>query len=737
MVKRLHLLFICVIGLLLSQGAFAQCANDNTLVAGNLTPPGVGLSTTQSMNAGEYMLAQVIAGSNYTVTTCGGSSAFDTQITVYDNASGTLQAYNDDFCGLQSSVTFTPSFCGYVRILLDQYFCNASGLNTTVTMTLNSGSTSGPTLTAATDQAACPGGTVSVGISSNGSGGTMPYTYAWNPPAGLQNSTVAQTNCTVSTTTNYTLTMTDANGCTAVDSVLVTAYPVPTVALGPDVTQCGGSVTIDAGNPGDTYLWSTGAGTQTISVNASGAYSVAVSNSNGCVGTDQINVTINTPPSFSLAADTAQCGGSVALDAGTGFVSYVWGTGATTQMDTVSTTGNYYVTVTDANGCVLSDTQMVTINPAPLVLLGPDSTQCGGTITLDAGNPGSIYFWSNNTTNQTTNVSTSGTYSVHVVSLAGCQSDDTISVTINPIPFVVLGPDTSVCSTSLMLDAGNPGSTYAWSNSANTQTTTVSSSGTYSVLVTSPQGCTDQDTIVVALNSTPTITAGNDQSICSGSSASLTANGGATYVWSTGATTATTSVNPTITTTYYVTGTDANGCQATDVINIYVQPTPTASFTSVTTGVTVDFTNTSTNASSYSWNFGDSQTSTQQNPSHTYTTNGTYTVTLTVSGPCGTSTFTQTIVISGVGIADETLGLTLNLYPNPNNGEFTLKLDLEKEQQVQISVFDIRGAVLYSEGLDHLQNYNKQVSLRDVTPGMYFVRVQTTNGIVTRKFIVE
>jgi len=736
MVKHLRTLLIALFCVAAAGKAIAQCANDNTLTPGSLTPPGITQTTSQVYAAGQYVLAYVISGNNYTVSTCGGA-LWDTQITVYDDATGAFIAYNDDFCGLQTSVSFTPTFCGYVRVLLDQYFCSNSGLTTTVNMTLNSGSAGGPSLTASTDENDCPGDMVTIGLASNGAGGTPPYTYAWSPVTGLQNSLNPQTGATVSTTTTYTLTMTDANGCEAYDTVTVTANPVPVVNIGPDTTLCGYSFLLDAGNPGDSYLWNTGAGTQQLMVTQSGFYSVAVSNSFGCVGSDGAQVTINNPPPFSLGADTSQCGGTVALDAGSGFASYSWSTGDNTQMSSATATGNYSVTVSDANGCVMHDTMMVTINPAPSVNLGPDTTQCGGSVTLDAGNPGSVYFWSNSTTNQTTAATSTNTYVVQVVTLAGCTSTDSINVTINPIPQVDLGPDTAACAGSIVLDAGNPGSTYAWNNGPPTQTNTVSTNGTYIVVVTSPAGCTESDTINVTLNSNPTVNANADQFACPGDTVALSATGAQSYTWSNGIQAPSITVSPTVSTTYYVTGTDVNGCQATDVTTVYILQNTSASFTYTITGVTTQFTSTSNNATSYSWDFGDnSPVSAQQNPSHTYTANGTYTVTLTVTGPCGVVTTQQIVVINTIGIQEELPGLSMSLYPNPSSGVFNLQLELDKEQKILVEICDLRGARIWSEE-QRLRSCNRQISLEGVESGMYLVRIRTEKGAVTRKLIIQ
>jgi PKD repeat protein len=731
-------LFVSVLILTGAIQGKSQCANDNVLVAGNLTPPGVSLSTTQSYGAGQYMLANVVAGANYTVSLCSNSS-FDTQVTVYNDLTGAFIAYNDDFCSLRSQVSFTPTFCGDVRILLDQYFCNNSGFSSVdVVMTMNTAGSGIPTLTPAPDQQACSGNSVTIGIANNGSGGLPPYTYGWSPLTNLTTPTLSQTGVNnVTTTTNYELTLTDGNGCMARDTVQVSVLPAPNVFLGNDTTICGGPIVLDAQNVGSSYLWSTGAGSQTLSVTSTGAYSVAVQNPSGCIASDAINIVVNPNPTVSLGNDTGTCGNSVTLDAGSGYAGYAWTTGDMTQTTNVSATGPVAITVTDGNGCTATDTVNVTLNPAPVVNLGPDSVQCGGTITLDAQNPGALYFWSNSTSAQTTTVSTSGMYAVQVITPAGCTNSDTVNLTINPVPLVDLGPDTSICVSSVTLDAGNPGSSYLWSTTSTSQTVSVGS-GTYYVDVTNSFGCSGSDTISVITNNTPTVSAGPDVTICTGNSTTLTATGALTYVWSNGIQTSNNTVSPTINTVYYVTGYDNNGCSASATVDVTVIPLENAQFTSSVTGATATFTNQSTNAVSYNWNFGDaSPGSTAANPSHTYTANGTYTVTLTVTGPCGSDTYTMTVTITQVGLQDNDLSNTLSLFPNPNDGNFTLSFEFTSQKDVTIEVMDMAGRILFSDNESNITSYNKHIGLATAESGMYIVRIVTTEGVVTEKVTVQ
>ncbi|PWT99543.1 MAG: hypothetical protein C5B52_10480 [Bacteroidetes bacterium] len=405
-----------------------------------------------------------------------------------------------------------------------------------------------------------PDATICSGTNITLDAGNAGATYLWSTGATTQ-------TITVNTAGSYSVTVTKG-GCSASDAINISVNPSPNVNLGPDATICvGNSITLDAGNAGATYLWSTGATTQTISVNTAGTYSVTVT-AGGCSSTDAINVAVNPAPIVNLGPDASICSGSsVTLDAGNPGATYLWSTGATTQTISVNTAGTYSVTVTKG-GCSASDAIDITTNTPPTVMLGPDVSICAGsTATLDAGNPGATYLWSNGATTQKITVSTAGTYSV-TVTKNGCTGSDAINITVKPLPVVNLGPDASVCtSTSLTLDAGNPGAAYLWNTGATTQTISVNTAGTYSVQVTK-FGCTGSDAINITTTAGPVVNLGPDATICSGTSTTLDAgNPGATYLWSTGATTQTISVNTTG--TYSVTVTK-NGCTATDAINITV-----------------------------------------------------------------------------------------------------------------------------------------------------------------------
>lgn len=151
-----------------------------------------------------------------------------------------------------------------------------------------------------------------------------------------------------------------SNGsCSGEDSVFVQVNSTPVdVDLGPDQLLCiGASILLDAGNPGAAYLWSTGETTQTISVSSPDTFYVTAS-FQGCVDTDTIIVFLDSITTVNVMNDTFMCPDVAPLDIdASGFgVSYIWSTGETTPSITVLDTGRYYVAITTAAGCTVSDT---------------------------------------------------------------------------------------------------------------------------------------------------------------------------------------------------------------------------------------------------------------------------------------------------------------------------------------------------------------------------------------------
>ena len=132
--RKISFLLIFILSVFVHHNTQAQCASNNTFLA-SYTLGGAGSSATYDCPAGYYINVNLINGGNYTFTTCG-VSGYDTQISLYNGGSGV--GYNDDNCGLQSTVNYTANFTGTLSVLIDQYSCSNSGAAGSVTITVNS-----------------------------------------------------------------------------------------------------------------------------------------------------------------------------------------------------------------------------------------------------------------------------------------------------------------------------------------------------------------------------------------------------------------------------------------------------------------------------------------------------------------------------------------------------------------------------------------------------------------------
>ena len=287
---------------------------------------------------------------------------------------------------------------------------------------------------------------------------------------------------------------------------------------------------------------------------------------------DSIKISVSPPPIVNLGNDTTICiGSSLTLNAANTGSSYLWNTGVTTQQINVSTSGSYWVKVTNSTGCIGADTIHVTISPLYLNL-GNDTILCtGSSLILNAGNIGSTYLWNTGAVTQQINVSTSGIYWVNVITGFGCIGSDTINVNVSSPPIVNLANDTSFCEgESIILDAQNTGASYLWNTGATSQQINASSSGNYWVNVTIGS-CQSLDSIYINIIPNPLINLGNDTNLCTGSILTLNAgNTGSTYIWNTGATTQ--QINVSTTGNYWVKVINSFGCSGADTINLTFSP---------------------------------------------------------------------------------------------------------------------------------------------------------------------
>ncbi len=312
------------------------------------------------------------------------------------------------------------------------------GCTATTTQTLNVFPL--PVANAGTNQIICLG--QSANLTAVGG-----LSYAWSNNVNTPNNNVSPT-----VTTTYTVTVTDNNGCTASDDVVVTVNPLPTASAGNDIEICYGTSTNLTGSGGVSYAWApatslTGANTATpvASPLVSTTYILTVTDANGCTATDNVAVQILPLPPANAGPDQSICDGNSASLTASGGVSYVWDTGDTNPSISVNpiTTTTYTVTVTDGSGCSQTDDVIVIVNFPPNAYAGEDAYICSGlSTTLDASG-GVSYEWSpstglssNSIANPIANPSVGTTYTVAVTDASGCSATDDVFVGIYPSPTI-------------------------------------------------------------------------------------------------------------------------------------------------------------------------------------------------------------------------------------------------------------------------------------------------------------
>lgn len=545
------------------------------------------------------------------------------------------------------------------------------------------------------DTALCPGEEVTL-IAAIGTG------YLWSNGATTD-------SITVDSGMTYSVTMTDTQGCTATSApVIVIELPGPTPSISPagPIGLCpGDSVTLTASG-GGTYLWSNLEGTTSITVSTAGAYSVEVTDADGCSLTSvPVDITVNVPTAI-ISSDTNFCpGDTLTLSANTGS-GYTWSNGDTTQTIEITQPGTYQVSLTDSNGCAASsqpfNTFLFTPPIAQATALGTTAFCPGDSVRL-AASGGISTEWSTGALTDSILTSVSGTYYAVVTDTNGCRD------TSNMIPVTVFTPqadisgDSLVCPGDSIILTANTGSNYLWSTGETTQSITVGSSGTYTVTLTDANGCQagpGVKTVTISTPPTATITPAGSLQVCNNQPVTLTAGGGSAYVWSTG------QVGPTLTVflagDYYVIASDSSGgCSDTSAVFTLTTVVPSGTISaSDSTGLCPGDTTflTASAGSGYLWSGG------EISPSLAVTVPGTYSVIFNDTNGCLSIADYQVnpgvVPVAGISPTDTTV-----VCPG------------------QSALFVGSGGSTYE-----WSNGVTTSSLIAITPGDYFVEVTSSDG---------
>jgi gliding motility-associated-like protein len=577
-----------------------------------------------------------------------------------------------------------------------------------VTVTDANGCTATTSATITQPQVAIALSTTQVNVLCNGNntgsinltvtGGTAPYTYVWSNNATIQDplTLVAGT---------YSVTVTDANGCTATASATITQ---PAVALALSTTQvnvlCNGNntgsinLTVIGGTAPYTYAWSNNATIQDPLNLSSGTYSVTVTDANGCTATTSVTIT---QPAAALALSTTQvnvlCNGNntgsinLTVTGGTAPYTYAWSNNATIQDPLTLAAGTYTVTVTDANGCTATTSATITQPQSALTvttqtqnIICPNGTGSINSIPVGGVSP-YTYSWTNQATTQNINGLLVGIYTVTVNDFNGCQANasGTIGLSLSPFPVQILnltGTTVLTCSTPSITLQATGGVSYLWSAGSNNtnDTNSVNAPGNYIVNLIDPNGCPISQNITITQNITPPvitfINSPNTNSLdCNTSSINITASGGVSYEWmNTLGTTQSLSVSAPGNYGVFVTG--ANGCLDTGFVTITQAPAPqiTTNDTTICSGQTAILIPTYSPAGgTYTWSTGPSSSSLAVTPMITTL----YGLTYTWNGCSVQEDITVTVIQTpSINIANPTICMgdstTITAIPDILGGEF-------------------------------------------------------------------
>lgn len=520
-------------------------------------------------------------------TICEGSS-----VTI--SAAGATSYTWDNGLGAGDSHTISPSSTTLYKVTGTSGSCIAiDSVLVTVEAT--------PNLSVSNDTAICSGNSANL-IASGAS------SYFWDNGLGAGNHTVSP-----SATTLYKVVGTTGN-CSAEDSVLITIYQNPDIQVSNDTTVCqGDSVTMTAtGFPNPVWNQSLGNGnSKTVAPDTTTLYVVLAQDNNSCQDLDSILITVNPTPSLATSNDTTVCSEESVVLTVTGANTYAWnnglGTGSTHTVQP-NTTTQYLVQGTGTNGCINTDSVLVTVLSLPTIDAGPDQSICDGSSTSVSASGGNNYTWNNGVTDGVSfSPNTTATYVVVGDGANGCTGTDSLVIQVLPDLPVFAGNDTAICEGASITLTGQGAVNYSWNNGVTDGVAfTPTSNNLYIVTGTDNSGCSGVDSIQVNILSNPSFTTSNDTTICFEEFATIAAYGPLTFSWDNGLGNGSNfSVSPFTDTEYHVIGTDGNGCSSEDSVLVSVLSLPTVNAgpdQGICAGTSTSLSG--SGAVSYSWNNG-------------------------------------------------------------------------------------------------------------------------------------
>ena len=556
-----------------------------------------------------------------------------------------------------------------------------------------------------------------------------------------------------------TVTHTSSFGCATPSTLPITINPLPNPNISGPTSVCQNSLHTYStpGFPGHAYDWTvsggniirSGQGSPNVTVEWTlpGTYTLTVSETNiyDCEVFNELEVTVNELPSAIILASgsTNLCQGqSVTLEAPVGFASYVWSNGATSRSIVVQTPGDYFVYVTDENGCSnVSNTITVNFYPSsiPEVSLSAPTTFCeGGSVTLTAPGGFDAYLWSTGETTQSITVTQTGSYTVTVMAQNGCTATSAeVDVFVNPKPaptLTVVGSTTVCAGDNVEVRAPQGYVSYTWVSTSGTNYGTdrsifVEQTDTIYCQVVDANGCVgESDTIVITVTPSmnPTITPNGPTTFCEGGSVTLEAPAGfATYFWSNGATTREITVEDAG--QYTVTVTNSAACLAVSAAtDVNVNPLPARPTITRTGDVLFAVT---TVAEAYQWYRNGVMIPGAVDNQLVVSLPGQYRVAIADNNTCESISDAFDVILTDVAEEGKPIaGNAMYVFPNPTSGQFTVETEIAAAGSVKIELVNNLGEVVMtvneftSGGL-----FSTSVDMGTLASGVYNVILTTSN----------
>jgi gliding motility-associated-like protein len=420
--------------------------------------------------------------------------------------------------------------------------------------------------------------------------------YLWNGPGGYS-STLSSIE--VNTPGLYTLSVSDAQGCTGSANVIVEEIPLPNVNFAGSNAFCpGGFTTLEVTPSGmSEYIWTDGENTSVRIFDSPGTYTVMVIDPYGCESSGEITISMQDSLSPVISGDIGFCAGSsTILNGGAGFVLYEWNGISGTQFYQINTPGTVRLFVADASGCQGSTSIDITENPLPFPSYTLDKTGfCPNDFVEAIIIPSGMnrYQWSDGGTDRIRNLNRAGNYTITVTDSNNCSASVSFSINALPAPEPQISGDDYFCSgLSAGIQVNILYSSFLWSTGEQVQGIRVTNGQVYSVTVTDSNGCTGRVSKVVEEKINPVPTIGGDSGVCEGNTGRLfSVQDYANYQWSGPTVGSSKELQVSQSGLYTLVVTDNFGCigSANYVFDVFTNPTPDISgSTTFCTGTATD-----------------------------------------------------------------------------------------------------------------------------------------------------